>query len=148
MALPPVSVGASQLTSTLALPGVRSPRVGAPGTVRGVPVEGLDAAVVPKEFVAVSVTEYSVPLSRVEKVQVSRDVVQVVTSVPPALKVAVYDVIDEPVLLGADHVTVRELSPGTTVEIDGTLGNVSGVPFTDVLESDVPTALVAVTVTP
>jgi hypothetical protein len=56
MALPPFEAGAVKLTVVCALPAVAVTFVGAPGTAAGLTwFEGLDAAPVPTELVAVTV---------------------------------------------------------------------------------------------
>ena len=71
MALPPLLTGAVQDTTACPLPGAAVTSVGAPGVVLGVTaVLGLDAALVPAMFVAVTVKVYAVPLVRPVTVQV------------------------------------------------------------------------------
>ena len=57
-------------------------KVGAVGTVRGVPVSGLESAESPAALVATTDIEYSVPFTKVEISHESNVVVQVLVVVP------------------------------------------------------------------
>ena len=81
IAEPPVSAGAIHASVARPLPGVPWILVGAPGTPAGVTLsEAVDAADVPKKFVALTVNVYGVPLVRPSTVHV---VAEVETHVPP-----------------------------------------------------------------
>ena len=63
--LPPSEAGAVHETTACLSPGVADALVGAPGAVAGVTeVDGSERALVPMEFVAVTVKVYVVPLAR------------------------------------------------------------------------------------
>jgi hypothetical protein len=66
---PPVLDGAFQSTVARALPAEAVTFVGAPGTVRGVPLKAFDDTLLPTELCARTFTEYVVPLSRSEMVK-------------------------------------------------------------------------------
>ncbi len=144
---PPVLAGALHDTTTCVLPRTPDTLVGAPGTVAGVTAaDGVEALLVPKLFVAVTVNVYAVPFVRPVTVQesASDDHEQVP---PPELAVTVYAKITAPpVLAGALHDTTTSVLPRTPLTPVGAPG-VPGVTAADAVEALlVPTLFVAVTV--
>ena len=92
MALPPLFVGAVQVTVAWALPPVAVPIVGAPGTVAGVTeLDAAEAALLPMALVAKTVNVYAVPLVRPVTVAVKVEPPTVVVA-PPGDAVAVYQI--------------------------------------------------------
>lgn len=99
--------------------------VGAPGVVRGVTVDELEAGPVPAAFVAATVTEYCVPLVRPVIVQLVPVVAQVF---PPGLTVTVYPLMGEPPsLAGAFQLTVACPAPAVVLMPVGAPGADRGV---------------------
>jgi hypothetical protein len=132
--LPPVLVGAVQLTVAARLPAVAVTPVGAPGNVLGVTAfDGADAGPVPVALVAETVKVYVVPFVKpVTVVDVAGGVPLTVTgvfAVEPTNGVTVYLVIPLPPLSdGAVQLTVAEPLPAvavTPVGADGAAGWVS-----------------------
>jgi len=76
IALPPLTVGAVQVTTALVFPGVAVTDVGAPGGAAGITAaDGADAGPVPMAFVAVTVKVYAVPFVSPTRVAVFAPVV-------------------------------------------------------------------------
>jgi hypothetical protein len=101
----------------------------------GVVDVALEAAPVPTALVAVTDTEYDVPLSNPV---ITHDVDDVVHVEPDAVD-AVYPVITEPPSLdGAVHDTVNCVSPATNATDVDAPGTVTGVPDTELDDGLVP----------
>jgi hypothetical protein len=137
IALPPVFVGAVQLTVTKAFPFAGVPMVGAPGTPSGVTLaEELENGPVPTTLMAATVNVYASPMESPVTVQVVAvlDVdeghasvvgVEVVTF----SAVTVYPVIAlPPVFIGALQLTVAEPFPFVGVPMVGAPGTVNESP--------------------
>jgi hypothetical protein len=143
MGLPPVDEGAVNATVACVLPAVAAPIVGAPGVVARVTLlDGADAGLVPRAFLAVTVNVYVVPA--VNPVTVIGLTVPVAV-LPPGLAVTVYPV-TEPV--GAVKLTVAWPVPAVAVTLVGGPGttDVEGLTELDAADAGlVPIAFVAVT---
>jgi len=155
MPLPPVLVGAVQLTVADALAAVADTPVGAPGSVGPLGVTALDgdeAGPVPLALVADTVNVYVVPFVRpVTVVDVTGGLPVTVTgvwAVEPMNGVTVYVVIVLPPLLtGAVQLTEAEPLPAVAVTPVGAPGSAFGVTELDGDDAaPVPLALVADTV--
>jgi hypothetical protein len=144
---PPLLAGAVHDTTAAVSAADAVTLVGAPGTVRGVTAAlATEAGDVPAPFVAVTVNVYAVPLVRPVTVADAAPVEVAVR--PPGAAVTVYAVIAEPPsLAGAVQDTTAWVFPGVEVTATGAPGTVRGVTAAEAAEAgDVPTALVAVTV--
>jgi len=148
----PLLPGTINVIVAFSKPAAADTPVGAPGAVTeldGVTVfEAELAGPIPIAFVAVTVKEYSFPLTIPVTVIGLADPVPLN---PPGLEVTVYPVIaDPPSLAGAVNVTVAWASPftaDTPVGAPGAVKEAEGVTEFDVaLEGPVPLALVEVTV--
>jgi len=108
-------------------------------------VDAEEAEPVPDTFVAVTVNEYEVPLTRPETVH---DVDVVVQENEPEVELTVYRVIAAPPVAGAVHDTSTEESnaPVATTAV-GASGTVEGTTAADPAEAEpVPDTFVAATV--
>ena len=113
----------------------------------GVPVTPGDAWELPFAFVATTVTMYGWPFLRPLMMHVrSTLVVQVVAAEPAVVALTVYEVMGEPLSLGASHFTVSVPSLAVTVGPPGRSGTPEGVTEFDVAPSDSPEAFTAFTV--
>jgi hypothetical protein len=146
IAEPPVLAGAVNEIVAEPFPAVAETPVGAPGALVGTTaLLGLDDALVPIAFVAVTENVYVVPLTSPVTV-IGEPLLEAVK--PPVLEVAVYVVIaDPPLLAGAVNVIVAEPFPAVAETLVGAPGVVAGVTEFEVAEAVlVPVAFVAVTV--
>ena len=156
MGLPPVFVGAVQLTIAEAFPLVGRPMVGTPGVEAGVTLaEEFENEPVPTTLMAATVNVYAAPLVRPVTVQLVEvlDVEEghafvVGVEVVTFSDVTVYPVIAlPPVLVGAVQLTFAEAFPLVGVSIAGTPGVVAGVALAEEPEKRlVPMLLMAATV--
>ena len=113
----------------------------------GVPVAPGDAWELPFAFVATTVTVYVRSLTRFFTVHVCAPfVVQPPASAPAVVAYTVYEVMRDPLSLGASHLTASSPSPAVTVGAPGRSGTPAGVTEFDVAPSDSPEAFTAVTV--
>ena len=113
----------------------------------GVPVVPGDAWELPFAFVATTVTVYVRPLTRFLMVHsCSPFVVQLLAAAPAIVAYTVYEVMRDPLLLGASHLTASSPSPAVTVGPPGRSGTPESVTEFDVAPSDSPEAFTAVTV--
>ena len=114
----------------------------------GTRVTALDAALVPWELVAVTVTEYTPPSVSPVRLHGLDAALQVtVASVPSeGTAVAVYEVIAAPPLdAGAVQLTEDVVSPAVAATPVGAPGTLSGVAAVDVVAGPIPALFVAVT---
>ena len=147
---PPFEAGAVQETTLCAFaPLVAETLVGVPDTVLGVAaLDALDALLVPRAFVAVTVNVCAVPFARPVTVHERAPVVQVQVP-PPGLAVTVYAVmVAPPFEAGAvQETTLCASAPVVADTPVGAPGTVLGVAALDALDAlPVPEAFVAVTV--
>ena len=126
MALPPSEAGAVHEITARTSSGIADTSVGAPGTV-GVVTEfdASEVALVPMEFVAVTVKVYAVPFVR----PITMTEVPVVVAVTPlGSDVTVYSVtVLPPSSNGAFQVTVACFAPDVAVTSMGAVGSNKGI---------------------
>jgi len=142
--LPPLLVGAVNVTVTCALPATTAPIPGADGTEAGVTeFDVIDGSPAPFAFTALTVQLTAVPLTSGDTER--GELVPLADAVP---HVARYPVIDlPPLLFGATKVKETLESPAAATTFVGTPGMVDGV--TELEEVDagpVPAAFIARTV--
>ena len=145
----PPSAPAVHDTVSDALPGVTPTNVGAAGAVSagvGVPDTAVDAGDAPALFIATTVIEYAVPLTRLVTVQLKVAVVHVKTPPSPSSAVTVYpETVAPPDSAGPDHATSSDPSSGVTVSNVGAPATVAGVSVTVPEAEELPVTLAAVT---
>jgi hypothetical protein len=116
--------------------------------VAGVSETALEAVELPVMLLAVTVTEYVVPFTKLVMVHDVVAVVHVRVCPLPSSAVAVYDVTaDPPVTTGAVQLTSREELPLVRTTEVGLPGTSPGVRVTAEVSAELPAPLVANTVT-
>src|ERR1700743_2333363 len=124
MAEPPLSVGASQLTSAEAVSDMAATFAGDPGIVLGVAVFPSDAAPSPMALFARTSTSYCVPLVRFAIVN-GLESVPALTQVSPPVSLYSIAVTGDPPSAPSEKATLTDWLPGVSA-IAGAAGEVLG----------------------